>query len=214
MLRPEDIQPEMLRLEDVGKGLGGKTVVHSASFRVAAGEILCITGESGIGKSTLLELVAGVIKPDKGLIQRNGAVSLCFQDNALIPWLSAAANLDYVLPAGPESPGGHGVERSAHISGWLERFGLSGDIFPAAMSGGMRRRLGLARAFAVQRPILLLDEPFAFLDEGWQSAVSACIAEAAAGGAAVVLTSHTLDPVRSLPIVHKHADNAPLSLNW
>lgn len=209
----------MLQLEDAGKSLGGRVVVHSATFSVAAGEILCITGESGIGKSTLLELIAGVIAPDKGLIERHGAVSLCFQDNALIPWLTAAENLAYVLPAeNSANPHGHAHDApdmttaQQRITQWLERFRLESDMYPAAMSGGMRRRLGMARAFFVERPILLLDEPFAFLDAAWQESIAGYIDEAAQKGAAIVLTSHTLEPVRHMSVTHRHVERAPLVL--
>ncbi len=195
----------MLRLDHIAKRFAGRAVIQSASFSVAAGEILCITGESGIGKSTLLEIIAGVIRSDAGSIQRNGAVSLCFQDNALIPWLAAAANLDYALPERLSPPA-----RQASITHWLARFGLDPTVFPPAMSGGMQRRLNLARAFAVNRPILLLDEPFAFLDAAWQEVVAACTADAAQSGAAVVITSHDLAPLRGLTVTHKHAASAPL----
>ena len=197
----------MLRLEHIAKRFAGRLVIQSASFSVASGEVLCITGESGIGKTTLLEIIAGITRPDAGCIQRHGKVSLCFQDNALIPWLNAAANLDYALPETlPQAT------RQSAITHWLSRFGLAPDTFPPAMSGGMLRRLGLARAFAVNRPILLLDEPFAFLDPAWQETVAACTAEAAQANAAVILTSHSIDPLRGLAVTHMHAAGTPLAI--
>jgi ABC-type nitrate/sulfonate/bicarbonate transport system ATPase subunit len=195
----------MLQLNKVSKRFAGRTVIESASFSVAAGEVLCITGESGIGKSTLLEIIAGIIKPDSGSISRGGKISLCFQDNALIPWLSAAANLDYALPETVFAS-----ERMELINYWLARFGLAGDVLPKVMSSGMQRRLNLARAFAVNRPILLLDEPFAFLDSAWQEVVARCTAEAAQAGATVVLTSHGVEPLRELKVSYLHAASSPL----
>jgi ABC-type nitrate/sulfonate/bicarbonate transport system ATPase subunit len=150
---------------------------------------LCLTGPSGIGKSTLLEMAAGILRPDKGTVCRQASVALMFQDDALIPWLTAEANIGYILPAGV-SPS-EGARRAAI---WLRRFGLESWQYPPAMSGGMRRRLSLARTFAAERPLLILDEPFAFLDEDWQTVVAEETARHAANGGAILLASHTTAP--------------------
>jgi ABC-type nitrate/sulfonate/bicarbonate transport system ATPase subunit len=179
----------MLELSEVAKSYQGRVVVASASLKLSAGQALCLTGPSGIGKSTLLEIMAGLTKPDKGLARRDSPAAFMFQDEALIPWLTAAANIGYILP--PERSSAADARR---IARWLDRFGLSGDRFPAAMSGGMRRRLSLARTLAAGRRLIILDEPFAFLDQAWQSAVAEEIMSQAEQGAAVVLASHSTLP--------------------
>ncbi|MDR2503891.1 MAG: ATP-binding cassette domain-containing protein [Deltaproteobacteria bacterium] len=202
----------MLELVKVRKSYAGQMVVAEASLRLAAGEALCITGPSGAGKSTLLEIMAGLIRPDGGLVRRAAPASLLFQDDALIPWLTAAENLAYILPRRLDE-----AEKTARIRRWLERFGLDGHIYPPAMSGGMRRRLGLARLFASARPLLLLDEPFAFLDQAWQEVAAREMAVAVTAGAALVLTSHDLDPLQlpcfsSTPCRIARAGETPLRL--
>jgi NitT/TauT family transport system ATP-binding protein len=180
----------MLTVKDVKKRYGRHLVIDSASLSLPAGEIVCLTGPSGIGKTTLLEIIAGLVPPDEGEVRVKGKVSLLFQDNALIPWLSAAANIRYILPS--DLPV---AEAETRAERWLRRFGIEGGQFPAAMSGGMLRRLALARAFAAACPLILLDEPFAFLDEAWQRVVAEETAAHAAGGGSVLVTSHTFAPL-------------------
>ena len=184
----------MLHLDRVGKQFAGQWVIDSVSLRAAAGEVLCLSGPSGVGKSTLLELMAGITKLDRGSIVRGGPVSLAFQDDALIPWLTAQENVAYAL-----NPAFSPEEREKKSLVWLGQFGLEAHSRPAAMSGGMRRRLGMARAFAAERPILLLDEPFAFLDPDWQTAVAREIARVAEQGTCLVLASHTVEPLAAGP---------------
>ncbi|ADK84569.1 ABC transporter related protein [Desulfarculus baarsii DSM 2075] len=183
----------MIELRGVSKRLGRKLVIRRADLVVRPGQIVCLSGPSGVGKTTLLEIMAGLTKPDAGLARRQGAVALAFQDDALLPWLDAAGNMDYALAALPPD------QRRERRRFWLERFELPPTLRPEAMSGGMRRRLNLARALASQRPILLLDEPFAFLDLPWQAKVAAELAAAAHVGAAVALVSHQLEPLDGLP---------------
>jgi NitT/TauT family transport system ATP-binding protein len=179
----------MLELKGAAKSRGGKPVVASATLRLGPGELLCLSGPSGIGKSTLLEMMAGILSPDAGSVRREVPASLAFQDDALIPWLTAEANIRYILPR--ELPPEKAARRAAF---WLPRFGLQAGEYPSAMSGGMRRRLSLARAFAAGRKLLFLDEPFAFLDESWQKAVAEEIAAQVEAGAGIVLASHSTEP--------------------
>lgn len=179
----------LLSCGGVSKSFGGRLVLKSCSLTLEAGKIVLLTGPSGLGKSTFLEILAGVQAPDSGAVARRGMVSLMFQDNALIPWLSAEANLLYVSP--PGAPKGASKERARR---WLELFGLEGAARPPEMSGGMRRRLSLARTFFAERPILILDEPFAFLDRQWHALIARLLAEAAAGGSAALLAGHSVNP--------------------
>ena len=185
-------QHPMLELYGISKLFGGRTVIASASLTLKEGEVLCLTGPSGIGKTTLLEITAGVTFPDKGNVARSAKASLMFQDDVLIPWLTAEEAVMYILPESmPEN------ERRERATYWLHRFELNGGLYPATMSGGMRRRLSLARAFAAQTPLLLLDEPFAFLDPERCRAVAEEIARHAREGGIVMLTSHTTAPLHA-----------------
>jgi ABC-type nitrate/sulfonate/bicarbonate transport system ATPase subunit len=172
----------------ITKRYGRHVVIDAASLSLAAGEVVCLTGPSGIGKTTLLEIIAGIVPPDEGTVETQGKISLLFQDNALIPWLSAAANIRYILPAAMPS-----AEAAARAARWLGRFGLEGEQFPATMSGGMLRRLALAQTFAAARPLIVLDEPFAFLDEAWQRVIAEEIAAHVTRGS-VLAASHTTIP--------------------
>ena len=180
----------MLELINVSKSWAGRLIVAEAALSLKRGQAVCLSGPSGAGKSTLLELMAGLIRPDQGLIRRAAPAALLFQDDALIPWLTAAENLTYILPGRMTKR-----EATARAGLWLERFGLEEKTCPAAMSGGMRRRLGLARLFASGRSLLLLDEPFAFLDQDRQMVAAQEMAAAVTAGAALVLTSHDLAPL-------------------
>ncbi|MDR2077202.1 MAG: ATP-binding cassette domain-containing protein [Desulfovibrio sp.] len=180
----------LLEAAGLAKSRGGRPVVASASLALKRGEILCLTGPSGSGKTTLLEMLAGILPPDRGTIRQATPPALMFQDDALIPWLSALANITYILPRDLPPSGA-----AATAAQWLERFGLEKDLLPAALSGGMRRRLSLARTFASGRELLLLDEPFAFLDDAWQEKVAAEITARASAGCAVLLATHSARPL-------------------
>lgn len=174
-----------LELQGIWKSYGERKILRGVDLRLDAGECVCLVGPSGIGKSTLLDIAAGLASPDAGRVVRGGAVAMTFQDDALLPWVDAAANLAYALAAHPRGRG--------EVSAWLDRFDLPPGLRPAEMSGGMRRRLSLARAFAARTPLLLLDEPFAFLDGGWRAQVAEMIDEAAEAGAAVLFSTHQSD---------------------
>jgi NitT/TauT family transport system ATP-binding protein len=174
-------------MRDVAKSFGRRPAVGRASLRVRAGTALGLNGPSGLGKSTLLEIMAGLTKPDAGRLERAVPASLMFQDGALVPWLSALENVAYVLP-------GDRRQAARTAAGWLERFELTPDLRPAALSGGMRRRLGLARALCPGRELLLLDEPFAFLDQRWVEAIAQLILEEVQKGTGVVVAGHSTPP--------------------
>lgn len=153
----------MIIFKDVHKKLGSEAVLGGVSFTLPAGGIYCLTGPSGCGKTTSIRLMARLEFPDSGevVMPRGEMVSCSFQDPGLLPWKTAEENITFVLsdlfPPGQCSD----IARE-----YLELMGLwkYRDYYPSAMSGGMRQRVGLCRAFAYPHRVLLLDEPFRSLD--------------------------------------------------
>jgi NitT/TauT family transport system ATP-binding protein len=132
------------------------------SLEVKEGEFVCLVGASGCGKTTLLNLIAGIDKPQNGKIELAGRPALLFQDAALFPWLTARQNIELALRL-------RGVSRKDRASEARRLLGIVhledfGDRRPHELSGGMRQRVALARALAQDARVLLMDEPFGALD--------------------------------------------------
>ena len=141
---------------------GASIVLDNVSLSIAEGEFVCLLGASGCGKTTLLNLIAGLDEPTSGTITATGRTSLIFQEPALFPWLTAGKNIELALKAS-------GVERAKRKEKAQELLHLvhldrSYDQRPHELSGGMKQRVAIARALAQESKILLLDEPFAALD--------------------------------------------------
>jgi NitT/TauT family transport system ATP-binding protein len=138
-------------------------------LRIGDGEFICIVGPSGCGKTTLLRILAGLEMPTAGsvdIIRRDRArplTSMIFQETSIFPWLSVRDNVAYGLDMRRVEPG----TRKLIVDHFLELTGLArfADAFPHQLSGGMKQRVSVARAFANDPEILLMDEPFAALDE-------------------------------------------------
>jgi len=146
------------------------TALQNFSLDVAKGEFVSIVGPSGCGKSTFLNILLGLIKPDSGEILLNGAPitgpsqerAMVFQEFGLLPWRTVKANVELGL----ELKGIAANERAARALKLIELVGLQGfeQHYPHELSGGMKQRVGLARALATEPQVLLMDEPFAALD--------------------------------------------------
>jgi NitT/TauT family transport system ATP-binding protein len=154
------------------RGTTGKetTAVVDVNLDVAPGEFLCLIGPSGCGKTTLLNLFAGLERPDQGQVLMDGRPitepgpdrAVLFQEPALFPWMSVRRNVEFALKMIGVPDG----ERGDRAMDWLRKVHLGGfaDSQPHELSGGMRQRAALARALACQPGVLLADEPFAALD--------------------------------------------------
>jgi nitrate/nitrite transport system ATP-binding protein len=155
-------------------GSGGTlTVFENATFGIEKGEFVCILGHSGCGKSTIMNILAGLAEPTSGVVKMDGfAVSgpsldrgVVFQNYSLLPWLSALKNVVFGVKA--RYPDWSKDKVEAHAKEYLSMVGLDGEAIhrkPAQLSGGMRQRVSIARAFANHPKLLLLDEPFGALD--------------------------------------------------
>ena len=153
-----------------GRGAAAVTALAGVDLDVRPGEFVCLLGASGCGKTTLLNLVAGLDRPTSGQLHRNTSrPAVMFQEAALMPWLTASRNVELALRlAGTGRTARR--ERTAELLD-LVRLGGVGDKRPHELSGGMRQRVALARALATtvdssseQRSLLLMDEPFSALD--------------------------------------------------
>ena len=149
----------MLEWKNLCFSYGEREVLHDLSDTVADGEILAVMGPSGCGKSTLLSLCAGLLTPTGGSLRCNAKRrSMVFQEPRLFPWYNVMDNLRAVLPRDiPE-------EQIQQALASVE-LNDSSHLFPAALSGGMKSRVAIARAIAYDGDLFLLDEPFAALDE-------------------------------------------------
>lgn len=150
----------MLKFDHVSFSYENKPILNDFSLSVEKGEIVAIMGASGIGKSTILNLAAGLLKPQSGTVQSEAKkISYAFQEPRLFPWLSTIDNVNAVLSTKKET-----LEDAKHALEFVE---LSGNetLSPSELSGGMKSRVSLARAIAYNGDLYLLDEPFAALDE-------------------------------------------------
>ncbi|MFS8741264.1 nitrate/sulfonate/bicarbonate ABC transporter ATP-binding protein [Synechococcus sp. O70.2] len=168
--------PVLIKVENVYKrfplpeGKGEFTVLSQIDLEVRAGEVLALLGRSGSGKSTLLRIMAGLIPPSQGQVWSNGRplrgpnpdVAMVFQSFALLPWLTVQENVELGLKA-------QGIPREIRRQKALKAIDLVGldgfeNAYPKELSGGMKQRVGFARAFVLEPKVLFMDEPFSALD--------------------------------------------------
>ena len=171
-----------ISLKNVFFSYGDKPVLADFFCELPDAGIVCLSGPSGCGKTTLLRLLAGLETPTAGTIENVPAqVSIMFQEDRLLPWATAKENVSLVLNT-PDA--GETAET------WLDAVGLS-DVhaaLPDALSGGMQRRVALARALAAPSELLLLDEPFTGLDRALVETLAALIREIAREKPVIMVT--------------------------
>jgi len=169
-LLADKIKIENLRKVFEVRGGGNVVALNDVSFSVREGEFVCIVGPSGCGKTTLLKIIAGLERPTSGVVTLDGKpVSgpgrdrcMVFQEYALFPWRTVLKNITFGL----ENLGIPKEERLKIAKRYIELVGLQGfeDRYPHELSGGMKQRVGIARALAIEPEVLLMDEPFGSLD--------------------------------------------------
>lgn len=162
----------LLQLSNVSKGYSGTTVLSNISLDVKEGEFIVIVGYSGTGKTTLMNMISGLDKPDSGQAMLDAKPitgpgpdrALVFQNYSLLPWLTVTENI--ALAVDNVFPDWDKAKRSAHIAKYIGMVKLShaADKLPRELSGGMRQRVSVARALAMDSRVLLLDEPLSALD--------------------------------------------------
>ncbi len=181
------------------------TAVERADLNVAAGEFVAIVGPTGCGKSTLLNVAAGLLKPAAGmarifgepLTRLNRQAGYLFQADALFPWKTALEN----VAIGPETAGVASVEARANAKTWLRRVGLENFAgrYPHMLSGGQRKRVGLAQVLIRDPKILLMDEPFGPLDAQTRQIMGNLLLELwTADRKAVLFVTHDLEEAIAL----------------
>jgi nitrate/nitrite transport system ATP-binding protein len=167
------LQVQGLKKSFPGTSNGQELVVfEDVSFEIGKGEFVCIIGHSGCGKTTILNVLAGLEKPSAGYAFIDGREitgpsldrGVVFQAHALMPWLSVKGNIAFAVKS--KWPQWSGAQIEMHTQKFIDLVHLQGseDKKPSQLSGGMKQRVGIARAFAIQPKMLLLDEPFGALD--------------------------------------------------
>ncbi len=160
----------MVAIENVTMAFGSFVAVQDVNLAVADGEFVAIVGPTGCGKSTILNAIAGLLKPAKGSVSIDGSVvsgiqnniGYLFQQDALLPWKTAIENVEL----GPMFQGVGAGERRERALKWLAKVGLKGfeDRYPHQLSGGQRKRVQMAQALITGPKVILMDEPFSALD--------------------------------------------------
>jgi putative hydroxymethylpyrimidine transport system ATP-binding protein len=191
-----------ITVANAGLGYGGAPLFENLHFTLVGGAWTCLLGTSGVGKSTLLRLIAGLATPEQGTIRCSdgqplaGRLAWMGQRDDLLPWLSARANvmLGARLRGDPPEP--------ARAESLLERVGLirQRDQLPATLSGGQRQRVALARTLMEDRPVVLMDEPFSALDAITRARLQS-LAAGLLAGRTVLLVTH--DPLEALRLGHR-----------
>ncbi len=204
----------MIKVEDLSVRYGNDVILQDVTMEVLRGEILIVAGSSGSGKSTLLRHMVGLSRPASGRVEINGVdittasaaelrvvrrgIGMLFQSSGLLSSMTLAENVSLPLSEFTDMPESF-IEAVVRMK--LAMVGLEGyeDHFPNELSGGMRKRAGIARAMALDPDILFLDEPFAGLDPITSAGLGLLVKKINRGmGTTMVIVSHELDSIFSL----------------
>lgn len=191
---------QILRFDKVRFDYGRRTILDDVSFTIAEGEIVALLGPSGCGKTTILNLIAGFLKPDAGVCLSSDKEitapgpdrGVVFQSAALFDWMSVAENIAFSLRCAGRSKAERrqAATEMAHLVGLADRL----DSYPYELSGGMRQRVGLARVLAARPTVMLMDEPFSALDvQTRESLQEELIRIQRVTGATIVFVTHSID---------------------
>lgn len=190
----------MICLKNLSFSYENKQVLQDFSLDIPGEGITAFCGPSGCGKTTLLRILGGLEKPDSGRISgmEPKKTAFLFQENRLLPWRKVGQHITDVQSRGSEYPAAH----------WLRLVELEGEenAFPAALSGGMCRRLALARCLALESSVLLLDEPFTGIDPARAGRILGRIRQM---GIPVILVSHEPEILEQADRIF-HFDGIPL----
>ncbi|HVC20571.1 MAG TPA: ATP-binding cassette domain-containing protein [Vicinamibacterales bacterium] len=202
-----------VRLDQVSKAFGGRPVLRAVSLEIPAGSAFCVLGRSGSGKSVTLKHIIGLIAPDSGRVFVQGTditglrgralsavrrrMGFVFQDSALFDSITVGENVAFPLRRHTRLPDREIVRRAR---GKLAEVGLDGEFerMPADLSGGMRKRAGLARAMVLDPDILLVDEPSAGLDPITSREIDALLIGLRRAGTTLVVVTHNIPSARAI----------------
>ncbi|GFG54480.1 nitrate/sulfonate/bicarbonate ABC transporter ATP-binding protein [Mycolicibacterium agri] len=181
--------------EPTGRGQTAVQAISDFGFEASGHTFVCLVGPSGCGKSTFLNLVSGVEKPTSGAVtvtgaHKNARIGYVFQDPRLLPWRTVLDNMIYVHDEGDRKT------RRQRCMRFLEMVDLAhaADMYPAQLSGGMRQRIGIARALSIEPDLLLMDEPFSHLDAITARSLRTELQELwQASGATVLFVTHDVN---------------------
>ncbi|MGC9071288.1 MAG: ABC transporter ATP-binding protein [Acidilobus sp.] len=181
----------MVSVSNVSKSFNGTKVLEGVSLEVREGEVHSVLGPNGVGKTTLLKIIAGILRPDSGHVSVKGKVSYVPQGDSLLPWRTVVRNVTLPLELA-----GVGTEEAIKAASKvaeelkIERYLY---MYPREVSGGTRRKAAIARALVSDPDVLLLDEPYAGLDIYSVRSTNEALLGLADRGKAIIVVSHQID---------------------